>query len=679
MKPLVPTDLYVLALPGEPACAPDGRVFYVLSTAHEKSDRTRTSIWSARAGGAPRRFTSGTFDRSPRVSPAGTHLAFVRTSEGGAPATQRIFVAPLDGGEAEAVTPEYDAILAPAWSPDGRFLAYSAVAPLDAKTARIAVDERTRARHIRALPFKSDDEGLLDGRRKHLYVCEPGAGTEPLRLTFGDFDALHAAWSPDGTLLAFDAAIGVPEESFLRDIFVVAREGGEPRRITGSTGPMQLPAFSHDGSEIAFIGHERGGDVGGRYNHELLIVPVAGGAVRSLSAGVDRPVTDYVICDIKGVGGQQAPIWSGGDRELFVPLCSEGACAIAAFARDGSGHRLAASGERDIYAFSRADDGTLAFGYSTPTVPSEIALLDPYGNEERLTDCNPWLAERIVRAPRRVRPAAADGTVLDLFLLDPEPAAGAPWVLQVHGGPHTAYGFAFCFEFHMLASHGIGVAYGNPRGSQSYGHAYADAITGDWGGLDAADVLALLDGAQANATIDPARVGLAGGSYGGFMTTWLLGHSERFACGVSMRAVNDLVSEVGAADLGWFLENEVGAPWDDGGRKLFEMSPMRAAQKIAVPLLVEHSERDYRCPIDQGEQLFTLLSRLRNAPVEFVRFTDDGHNLSRTGKPRNRVLRLRAIAHWFVRHLRPAGVEPAPDEAGALFAPLPTESEPVAP
>jgi hypothetical protein len=285
--------------------------------------------------------------------------------------------------------------------------------------------------------------------------------------------------------------------------------------------------------------------------------------VRSLSAGVDRPVTDYVICDIKGVGGQQAPIWSGGDRELFVPLCSEGACAIAAFARDGSGHRLAASGERDIYAFSRADDGTLAFGYSTPTVPSEIALLDPYGNEERLTDCNPWLAERIVRAPRRVRPAAADGTVLDLFLLDPEPAAGAPWVLQVHGGPHTAYGFAFCFEFHMLASHGIGVAYGNPRGSQSYGHAYADAITGDWGGLDAADVLALLDGAQANATIDPARVGLAGGSYGGFMTTWLLGHSERFACGVSMRAVNDLVSEVGAADLGWFLENEVGAPLRD--------------------------------------------------------------------------------------------------------------------
>jgi dipeptidyl aminopeptidase/acylaminoacyl peptidase len=139
-----------------------------------------------------------------------------------------------------------------------------------------------------------------------------------------------------------------------------------------------------------------------------------------------------------------------------------------------------------------------------------------------------------------------------------------------------------------------------------------------------------------------------------------------------MRAVNDFVSEAGASDFGWFLEREVGAPWDDGGKKLFEGSPMRYAHQIEAPLLVEHSERDYRCPIDQGEQLFTRLRRLRRN-AEFVRFTGDGHNLSRTGKPRNRVLRLRAIAHWFIRHLRPDGVETVPESAGALFAPLTTE------
>jgi dipeptidyl aminopeptidase/acylaminoacyl peptidase len=239
----------------------------------------------------------------------------------------------------------------------------------------------------------------------------------------------------------------------------------------------------------------------------------------------------------------------------------------------------------------------------------------------------------------------------------------------------VAYGHSFFFEFQILAGTGCGVAYGNPRGGQSYGHAYADAITGDWGGIDAADVLRILDGALAGERFDRGRVGLAGGSYGGFMTTWLLGHSDRFAAGVSMRAVNDFVSEAGASDLGWFLERELGAPPNlgDRGRMLFDASPMRAAPQIAVPLLIEHSERDYRCPIDQGEQLFTLLRRLGKTTTEFVRFTGDGHELSRGGRPRNRILRLRAIAHWFGRHLRPAGFVAPADEAGALFRPLPLE------
>ncbi|MGH7728751.1 MAG: alpha/beta hydrolase family protein, partial [Vulcanimicrobiaceae bacterium] len=321
----------------------------------------------------------------------------------------------------------------------------------------------------------------------------------------------------------------------------------------------------------------------------------------------------------------------------------------------------------------------LALAYATATVPGEIARLVPNAAEERLTACNPWLDERALAAPRRVRPRAADGTVLDLWLLEPRgDERPAPWVLEVHGGPHAAYGHTFFLEFQILASHGIGVAYGNPRGSQSYGERYADAITGDWGGLDVADVLSLLDAACANAPIDPARLGIAGGSYGGFMTTTLLGRSERFAAGVSMRAVNDFVSEVGASDFGWFLEEELRTTWNDGGRALFERSPMRHAHAISAPLLVEHSERDFRCPADQGEQLFTLLRRLGRTNVEFVRFAGDGHGLSRTGKPRNRILRLRAIAHWFIRHLRPAGIAVASDEAGSLFLPLPTEREPAA-
>ncbi len=249
-------------------------------------------------------------------------------------------------------------------------------------------------------------------------------------------------------------------------------------------------------------------------------------------------------------------------------------------------------------------------------------------------------------------------------------------MLEVHGGPHGAYGATFFFEFQVLAAHGIAVAYGNPRGSQSYGAPYADAILGDWGGIDVADVLRILDGALAQGTFDDARIGVAGGSYGGFMASWLLGHTNRFAAGVSMRAVNDFVSEVGASDLGWFLERELQTRYDDdAGRRLFESSPMRAAHAIDAPLLVEHSERDFRCPIDQGEQLFTILRRMGKRSCEFVRFAQTGHELSRSGKPRSRVLRLRAIANWFVHHLRPGGASVHDGDAGWVFQPLHGEPE----
>jgi dipeptidyl aminopeptidase/acylaminoacyl peptidase len=666
--PLLPSDLYRMALPTEPRIAADGRIYYVLATNDEQSDTTQTAIWSFRGTQPPARFTSGTSDKMPRPSPDGSQLAFISDRGDG----RRIFLARADGGEALALSEPYDAITALAWSPDAASLAFVATTPLEPQTAKIARDERSGAMHVRSLPYKSDDEGLLDGRRKHLFVI-PAAGGEARRVTYGDFNVLGPAWSPDGSRIAFCARIGGREDGFCDDLHVVRIEDGTLETLTHIEGPMQTPAFSHDGAEIAVVGHTHGDDAGGRFNLELFVIAAQGGELRSLSAQADRPVVDYISCDTRGTGGQQAPIWSADDREIFVSLGDEGTTQIVAFPRAGGAQRVVAGGERDIFAFDVDRGGTIAFAFSAPTIPGEIAVLAPDAGERVATDCNPWLAQRSIRAPRRVRPQSRDGWTLDQWILDPDDR-DAPFCVAVHGGPHMAYGCAFMFEFQMLAAHGIGVAFGNPRGGQTYGHAYSNAILGKWGGVDADDVHDLTDALLANASVDPARVAIAGGSYGGFMTTWLLGHSKRYACGISMRAVNDFVSEVGATDLGWFLEAEIEAPWNDGGRKLFESSPMRAAHEIDVPLLVEHSERDYRCAIDQGEQLFTLLRRLGRRNVEFVRFTGDGHGLSRTGKPRNRILRLRAIAHWLIRHLQPAGQIPVADVAGSLFEPLASEA-----
>ncbi len=672
--PLVPSDLLRFVLVSDPQIAPDGSsVFYRRAWFDKESDEIRGAIHRAARDGGDRAFTSGTNDRLARVAPDGSAVAFVADRDG----KTRLFVLRLDGGEAVAVGAEYKKITAVAWSPDAKRIAFVATGPYDASSARIYHDEKSGARHIRMLPFKSDADGLLDGTRTHLFVAEPAGSLPPRQVTSGDFDVNGPSWSPGGKSIAFCSRAHIaPGETewatALSDISVVDVDSGDVRRVTTGQGPAMHPAFSHDGEQIAYIGHLHGDDGGGRFDYELMIVPARGGASRSLSAGLGRTAGDVLAGDLRS-GASSPPVWSADDREIVVQVSDEGNVCLRSFARDGSGTRVVAGGDRHVFGFTVANDGAIALAFSTPTVPNEIALIEPYGGERILTSSNAWLAEKNVATPKRYRPRSADGTVLDGWLLVPQNAreAAPPLVLEVHGGPHGAYGHTFFLEFQVLASHGIAVAYGNPRGSQSYGHAYADAILGDWGGIDADDVLRILDGALAQGTFDTARVGVAGGSYGGFMTSWLMGHSDRFAAGVSMRAVNDFVSEIGASDLGWFLERELDTKYaDDAGRKLFEGSPMRAASAIGAPLLVEHSERDYRCPIDQGEQMFTALRRLGNARSEFVRFTDKGHEMSRAGKPRSRILRLRAIVQWFIRHLAPAGAVAEADEAGSLFRPL---------
>jgi acylaminoacyl-peptidase len=264
------------------------------------------------------------------------------------------------------------------------------------------------------------------------------------------------------------------------------------------------------------------------------------------------------------------------------------------------------------------------------------------------------LGARYVAEPERVQFAGADGWVIEGWLLRPrgfEPGKQWPLVLEIHGGPHGAYGHSFFHEFQVLAGRGYAVLYTNPRGSHAYGDTFVRACVGDWGGKDYLDLMAGVDHALGLGWVDRDRLYVTGGSYGGFMTNWIVGHTDRFKAAVTQRSISNNVSAFGTSDIGWhFWRYEMGdaTPWRDE-HKLLERSPLTYVENVTTPLLILHAEKDLRCPIEQAEQFFVALKLLGKEAV-FVRYQDDTHELTRGGKPKNRIDHARRVADWFDAH-----------------------------
>jgi dipeptidyl aminopeptidase/acylaminoacyl peptidase len=324
----------------------------------------------------------------------------------------------------------------------------------------------------------------------------------------------------------------------------------------------------------------------------------------------------------------------------------------------GGEPRALTSGDCHVTGFTLdAARGTLALAISHPTVPAEIYTQPADGSAppRALTTLSEHLRDEVAFAqPEAFTFKGADGWDVQGWLIRPPHTpddARVPAVLEIHGGPHMMYGWSFFFEFQLLASRGYAVVYTNPRGSTGYGRDFSRAVTNDWGGKDYVDILAGLEAAIARGGVDADRLGVAGGSYGGYMTNWIVGHTDRFKAAVTMRCVSNLMVLFGASDVGWQIsQNHFDAtPWD-GQSFLLERSPITYVGNIHTPLLILHSENDLRCPIAEGEQMFTALKYL-GRETEMVRFEGQTHDLSRNGHPRSRVLRLQHIERWFERYM----------------------------
>jgi dipeptidyl aminopeptidase/acylaminoacyl peptidase len=636
------------------------RAAFVVTTLDEREDEYRSRIWTVETdGGEPRPLTAGQKrDRLPSYSPDGQLLAFVRDIRGKEhrDARPQVWVMRTDGGEAWPLTDLPNGAGRPMWSPDGQSIVVtSRISPEDGLSAEEKDKHRSRARIIDRVRYRMNGEGYTYDRPTKLWrvsVADHGP-QQATRLTDGDWSDADPAWSPDGTQVAFVSARHATRDTdATRDVWVVAADGGTPRRVTDTPGPKGCPQWSPDGGTIAFLGHEHAID--GGYNTKLWVVPASGdGAPVCLTVDFDHTIVDGSLS------------WPADGRTLRFLCLDQGAVHLYEVSRDGGTPVRILGGARQVTSYD-AQGNTVAFVATSATEPAEVFLREADG-ERPLTDLNRgWKAEVERSTPEQMHVTSEDGTRVEGWLIKPIGFADGeryPVLLNIHGGPYAQYGYTFLDEFQVQAGRGYGVFFVNVRGSTGYGEHFAASIDGNTGVLDYQDLIAGLDALVQVPWVDPDRIGVLGGSYGGYLTSWLIGHTDRFAAACSERAVNNWLSKVGTSDIGFMQHREIGAdPWDDPMHYL-RRSPIYYVKNVRTPVLIIHSENDLRCPIEQAEQFYTALM-LQGVETRFVRFPEENHDLSRIGKPSRRIQRFEEQLAWFDRYL----LEPARDRATSAVA-----------
>ena len=675
-SPLTPEDLYRFRWIDHVRLSPDGeRVAYQISWADANARQTRNRIVVRRlldpepvgpTGGVQR-------DRNPEWSPDGRQIAFI--SRVGA--SDQLFV--LDAGvpgPAQQLSSITDGVGLPKWSPDGKRIAFlgAVMADPDAVVddprppeSRDQLRRAPVARVVRTLDYKHDGRGYVDGRQHHLFVVS-AAGGDVKQLTTGAWDVTDFDWSPDSTRIVV-AGNAEPNGDLQRELHLYLVDLESKMVRLGGGFYLTSPIWSPKGDQIAFLA-PNGLDVG--LNERLWVVPVAGGGPRCLTADFDQAVNDSVINDMRA-GHLTRVMWTPeGDRIYFL---ASGPGVTALKSVDMDGHvRDEVGGRRRIYDFDVANS-TIVFCASDPSRPGELFMLTG-GAEARVTDLNPWLHDRYVAEPEQHYFTAPDGWRLEGWVLKPpgfDPNRLHPAVMEIHGGPHAQYGWSFFHELQILAGMGFVVFYMNPRGSDGYGETFRRSVVRDWAGKDYVDLMSSLDQViDTTGYIDPKRLGVGGGSYGGFMTNWIVGQTDRFAAAVSMRSISNLVSEYPQHDIVLWGVLQLGPPPWPNLDELWRRSPIRYVQNIKTPLLLTAGEMDLRCAISQSEELFGAM-RLLGKTVELVRFPEESHDLSRNGRPDRRVERLRRITGWYEKHLGTASVE-KPVEESTQVLPVPAEA-----
>lgn len=647
------SDLALLHALGAPTIDPDGsRAVVARSSPDLESDSYPSSLWMVPLTGVaePWRLTNApSKDSSPRFSPDGHWLAFLRAEPKGKP---QVALLPLRGGDAITLTDAPLGAEAPRWSPDGRQLLFTARVPepgrygtgLDAAGEKIGPDQEA-PRLITGNRYRIDGVGFINDKRQQLWVLDvpvAGAKAAPARqLTEADADSIGGTWSPDGATIAFISARHDTADSDMRDgIWTCAPDGSGLRFVVEPTVSVEQVVFDPDGSRLWFLAGEVG-DSG---------VDFVGRTTGLWSAPIDasarpRRHTDSETVELTG------PLTFDASG-LHCLRLNRGAVELVRYA-DGELSSVA-GGPCQIQAHDVAPDGTVVFTATDQTSGGELFVVPAGGSEPlRRSDFGASLRStgRLFDAVE-VSAQASDGYPVHGWVMKPAGPGPHPVLLLVHGGPFAQYGWNLFDEFLVAVTAGYAVVFGNPRGSAGYGESHGRSVRRAMGTVDALDVLALLEAALLDLSLDGRRVGVMGGSYGGYMTALLTTRTDRFTAAIVERGFLDPVSFAGSSDIGWSFG------WEYVGEHpaaVAAQSPMAAISSVVTPTMVIHSEHDWRCPLEQGQRWYAALRR-QGVETELLLFPGEGHELTRSGSPQHRRARFEHVMRWWSEHLPLQGI-----------------------
>ena len=688
-RPIEADDIFRITLVSDPQAAPDGsRVAWVQTVLDKDADTYRSSVWLARPDGSgQRQLTSGAHrDVSPRWSPDGSIIAFISNRPGIIPAVtadddnepdhedgpgkkespfkeekprNQLWTIQVDGGEADQLTNHPNGVAEHDWGPDGTalvFIARDDVADSDAFEAPMTNGGVADERIIRDIHFRADGEGFIE-RFSHIWqVALVDKSTR--QLTSGDAQDGSPMWSPDGKSIAFvsNRSAGRRREWTRSSIYIYDVAAGSVLPITPEDADFDSPQWSPSGDRIAFLGHLDAG-LGGSKNNNLWTVRPDGSVLTNHTLEWDISIGDYGMSDVHAASAGSLR-WLD-DRGLLALVSERGETQVfrVDLTDDGGTPVKLTEGNHRISGFAVAPDG-LVMVRGQIDAPFELFTRGLDGSEfHQITSANDdLLGEVELASAEEVEATSPDGQLVQAWLLRPSgfaenSPARHPLILQIHGGPHAMYGHSMFHEMQLMAAKGYAVLFSNPRGSAGYGERFTSCTRGKWGESDMPDVIAAVESALDLGWIDPDRLGITGGSYGGYLTNWIIGHDDRFKAAVTQRCVSNFHSFFGTSDIGsTFGKFEFdGVPWDDSGR-LLKYSPISYVGHIDTPLMIIHNEHDFRCPIEQAEQMFTALKVL-GKEVGFVRIPEESHDLSRSGTPSRRLARLHHLIGWFDSHI----------------------------